>query len=355
MTTDARQRFLERRLTGVGASDAPIIVGLGYISAAELWEQKTKRLEPQPETIEMRIGTLLEPVVSKFAEEKLAALVEGPVKLSARNRFRRRAGRPWQFTHLDRTLGGIPVELKVPQFQAHEWGPEDEGERGVALRYRPQIQHQIAVLDVPFAYVCAFMPSRSDPIRLYRVERNEAQIEALDEAERDFWQHVLDDEPVEVDGSESSDRYLRRRHPFDDGSTLIATPEQRLLTNRLFVAQASKKEAEREFDDLKGKLRQQMGDAAALIGPGFEISYRTYEQHKVAWEQVAGVYRRAIEQARERLGHIVNVGNGVTGREVIDGILSDGTGTTDLGEIVGLYSSVDKVRRFVPTRKEGSE
>jgi predicted phage-related endonuclease len=347
---DANERFLERRLTGVGASDAPIVVGLGYISAAELWEQKTRRREPDPESEEMRIGTLLEPVISKLAEEKLAALLGKPVRLSARNRFRRRRGSEWQFCHVDRTLDGIPVELKAPQHTYGEWGDEGEGERGVAMRYRPQVQHQIAVLDVPYAYVVAFMPARKDPVRLYRVDRNDEQIEALDAAESDFWQHVLDDEPVEADGSESGQRFLRRRYPVDDGTSLVATAEQRLIVEQLLDANDARKAATKAYDDLKAKVAGWMKTAAELVGPNFEITYHTHEKRKIEWEEIAGAYRRVIEGA-------IEVADGS-----IDGVLDYSTtpggkvGSIDragLDAIESMYSRVDKERRFLPSRKEG--
>lgn len=344
MTTDARLRFLERRLTGIGASDAPIILGLGYISAAELWEQKTKRREPDPESFEMKLGTMLEPVVSKLAEERLSEIVGKPVRLSARNRFRRRAGVPWAFCHIDRTVDGIPVELKVPQWTAHEWGDEADGEKGVALRYRPQVQHQIAVLDVPHAYVAALMPGRGDPFRLYRVERNAEQIAVLDEAEAEFWRHVEEDEPVEPDGSPSGRSFLKRRFPDDDGTTLVATAEQRLVVEDLLVAHAEQAAAKKRLDDLKAKVAFWMKHARTMVGPGFEISYPTYEKTKIDWPEIAGVYRLLIEKLR--------AAGGDAGMW-IDGTMSAEFGTTSLDDIASLYTRVDKERRMTPARKEG--
>lgn len=351
MTTDARLRFLERRLTGIGASDAPIILGLGYISAAELWEQKTGRAKPQPESFEMKLGTMLEPVVSKLAEEKLAEIIGEPVRLSARNRFRRRAGAKWQFCHIDRSVGGIPVELKVPQWTAHEWGDEEEGEKGVALRYRPQVQHQIAVLDVPYAYVAALMPGRSsDPFRLYRVDRNDEQIAVLDEAEAEFWRRVQDDEPVEPDGSESGRSFLRRRFPTDDGTTLVATAEQRLIVEQLLDAVDARKAAEKREKDLKAKVAFWMKNARTMVGPGFEIAYPSYPKTKIEWETVAGVYRKLLDEVAAlapKMREALFVGSlpDLPSVAKLDG--------PDLDAIESLYTRVDNERRMTPTRKEG--
>lgn len=351
---DALDRFLERRLTGVGSSDAPIIVGLGYIAAAELWEQKRGLIPAQDETEVMRIGTMLEPSVATMAAERIAKRLDVErIRLSARNRFRRRPGEPWQFAHVDRWHGTIPVELKVPQWTGGEWGPEDEGERGVAIRYRPQVQHQLLVTGAPFAWVFAFLPNTREPERLYRVERNDEQIAVLDDAERDFWRHVQDGTPVPVDGSESSARYLKRAHPVDDGSTLIATAEQRLVAAELFEAQARMKAAEREFEDRKAKLRQAMGDAAVLIGPDFEVTNRTYDRAVVEWEQIATAYRRVIEVAVDAdCDHLV-IGSGPV---VEDEAGWDHVSRDTLDAVQSLYTRVEKSRRFMPTRrKEGAK
>lgn len=343
MALDVQARFHERRQTGIGASDAPIILGLSsYMSAAELWEVKTKRI-PEPESSsEAELGKLLEPVVATIAATKLKdrlGLAKAPV-LSARNRFRRRAGRTWQFAHVDRTYEGIPVELKTAPWSGSEWGAEEDGANGIPAGYRVQVQHQIAVMDAPKAWCAVLIAGRE--ARLYEIERNDHQIKVLDAAEAEFWRHVIDDEPVEVDGSESAMRFLRRRHPREDGSTLIATPEQRLLVNRLFVTQAAKKDATRAFDDVKAKIMQQMGDARLLTGPGFEISYGGYSKTVREWEQIAGAYRKLLDQIRAA--------------QPADAPYSLPAEIDELDTIEGLYTRVDKVRGpFTVTRKEGKE
>lgn len=352
MTLDARARFHERRQTGVGASDAPIILGLSsYMSAAELWEVKTGRIEPTDAGFEAELGLLLEPVVSTLAARKLKERLEldkAPV-LSARNRFRRRAGVPWQFAHVDRTYEGIPVELKTAPWGGSEWSEEDRGGLGIPPMYRAQLQHQIAVLDAPKAWCCVLIAGRD--VRLYEVLRDDHAIELLDAAELEFWQHVESDTPVEVDGSESSQRYLKRRHPADDGTVLVATPEQRLLANRIFVTWEAKKRAEQDYDDLKAKMQQQMGAAAALVGPGFEITYRAYEKHVTEWKSVAAAYRAIIEGAIA-LHRTEDQINAIEYEASPGGVVHTAE-IDDLDTIEGLYARVDKVRPFVPTRKEG--
>ena len=357
MVLDEGARWRERRQRGIGGSDAPVILGLSsYMSAAELWEEKTGRISPErPSSFEADLGKLLEPVVSQLAAMKLQErleLAEAP-RLSARNRFRRRAGKPWQFANVDRTYEGIPVELKTAPYSGAAWGKEEDGAAGIPPGYRVQIQHQIAVMDVPKAW-CAVLIAGRD-VRLYEIERNEHQIEVLDAAELDFWQHVQDDVPVEADGSESGMRFLRRRHPSDDGTSLIATPEQRLLVNRLFVTQEAKKAAERDFDDVKAKIMQQMGDARVLAGPGFEISYGSYEKTVIEWKAVAATYRKIIEGAIALDSDDRDGPRGVE-FEASPGGLVDLATDEKLDTIEGLYTRVDKVRGpFTPTRKEGAE
>lgn len=339
---DALARFTERRLSGIGASDAPIVLGLSpYMAPLQLKALKRGEVDPPAETEAMRLGLLLEPVVAKLAEVRLATLLDRPVRLSARNRFRRRPGSPWQFCHVDRWLGTVPVELKTAPYSGASWGDEADGERGVPPMYRAQVQHQIAVTGATHAYLCVLIAGSET--RLYRIDRNDRAIEAIDMAEREFWRAVREDLPVEAGPADEA--YLRQQYPVDTEPELVATAEQTFIVERLFAAQAEQKAAEHDFQDARAKLIQALGPHSAMIGPGFEITYRASERRTVAWEAVAVAYRRIAEAlhsvALQAASSIAVAGVDVSTPEKLE---------EALGTIHSLNTNVDKVRTFRPTR-----
>jgi predicted phage-related endonuclease len=113
-----REQFLAERLSGIGSSDAGIIMGVGLRTPYQLWREKTG-LVPSPNLHSLpRVywGTKLEDVVAaEFAARH-------PTWNVRRRRQAIRSKRPeWQFAlaHLDRTVRDdaviVPLEVKTSQ------------------------------------------------------------------------------------------------------------------------------------------------------------------------------------------------------------------------------------------------
>jgi hypothetical protein len=130
---------------------------------------------------------------------------------------------------------------------------------------------------------------------------------------------------------------IRRRHPSDDGTEMVATPELTLTVEELRLARLALADAEANERNVKAAVMEAIGDASKLVGPGFVISFKQSKPSaKVEWELVAKSYRGALEDAY-RAGPMWDVGLGAP--ETLDAIET-------------LYSSTTPgSRRFVPTWK----
>lgn len=175
------EAWLDWRRGGVGASDAPAIMGVSpWMDVETLWLEKTGRAPARPSSFAMRRGQWLEP--------------------EARARYIRRTGirvaplclehgtLRWMRGSLDGISddGGVVLEVKCPGAADHA-----VARRGaVPPKYVPQLQHLLAVAG---ARVCHYWSYRDGEGTLVEVAPDGAYIERLVEREQAFWREVLAD------------------------------------------------------------------------------------------------------------------------------------------------------------------
>ena len=173
--------WLAWRRGGIGASDAPVIMGVSpWMDLDTLWLDKTGRHRRGSSNAAMRRGQRLEPV----ARERYVRATRLPVEPVCLEHGAHR----WMRGSLDglSSDGSVVLEIKCP-------GEADHGvaRRGaVPEKYLPQLQHLLAVSG---ARVCHYWSYRDGEGALVEVAPERRYIRELIERERRFWQHVLDD------------------------------------------------------------------------------------------------------------------------------------------------------------------
>jgi putative phage-type endonuclease len=173
--------WLAWRRGGIGASDAPAIMGVSpWMDLETLWLDKTGQRAGGSSNHAMRRGQRLEPEARALYIRTTRVRVE-PVCLE-------HGTHRWMRGSLDGISadGSVVLEVKCPGAADH----------GVALggavpeKYVPQLQHLLAVSD---ARVCHYWSYRDGAGALIEVTPDRGYISSLIERERDFWQHVLED------------------------------------------------------------------------------------------------------------------------------------------------------------------
>jgi putative phage-type endonuclease len=111
----ATAEWAEARRSGIGGSDAPVVVGESpYRSPYELWAEKLRLVQPPEENEAMTWGRRLEPVVAAAYTEATGR------RLRRVRRLLRSRERPWQLASLDRAVVGEQrlVEIKTTRSPA---------------------------------------------------------------------------------------------------------------------------------------------------------------------------------------------------------------------------------------------
>jgi len=172
--------------------------------------------------------------------------------------------------NLDRAVGADGV-LEVKTAGGHSaqfW------EDGVPEHYQCQVIHQLAVTGKAWADVAVLIGGQD--FRIYRIERDEAQIADLIERESAFWKMVESDTQPAVDGSESSGSALAFMYPRDSGLEIDCTESVELtgMFHRLLQVRSELGSLEQSESLLRQQLQSAMGEATAARFAGGRISWK---------------------------------------------------------------------------------
>ena len=264
MTPAQREAWLQERRTGVGSSDAPCLIGLGYKSPADIYRLKVGEDEYDPPRGRLLRGLALEDTVAAMYAEAMDCRVT-PGRLV-------RGPDGWQIASVDRIVAPHPgrdgfegiLELKTTDYFGDDWGRpmSDEVPRG----HWVQVQHQLGVTGEGWADVAALAVSDWE-FRVYRVRFDPAFFAWLTEVERRFWfDHVQKRVPPGPDFAAAL-MPTAPTSPAAAGGAVVLPPEAEADAARLLAYKRIAAEAKRLGDLANERLLRHMGGAAtATVG-----------------------------------------------------------------------------------------
>lgn len=239
------------RNTGIGASDAPAVLGLSpWRTPLEVFLEKTGRAAPQAESLPMRIGKALEPVVLEAFSERTGLTVARRQERIYCPRF------PWRWATVDAIAGDALVEAKTSGEFA-EWG--DEGTDQIPRHYIVQVQHALACTGLKLAYVPVLIAGRE--FRVYEIARDESIIEVVTEWEREFWARIERNDPPPLTNAND----VRIRWPEDNGRIVVANEEDLLRVDGLRKLKADRDALEANIEELELGLKERIAEASSLV------------------------------------------------------------------------------------------
>lgn len=254
----------------IGGSDAGVIFGLNpYKSAYRLWAEKTGKISGHvPDNDAMRTGRDLEQYVAdRFCEQtgKKVHRVNATYYIEEY---------PFIAGHVDRKVVGENAILECKT--ASSFRNEEYAAGNFPAHYYAQCQHYMAVTGADRVYLaCLCFP------HLYFTcyERDEAEIEALVSAEREFWRMIQENEEPAPDGSESSAETLRELYPDSDpGKSLTMTKD---ITKALEVLESMKQTADQikaEIETQQNIIKAFMGEAETAVSADWTVTWKTQKR-----------------------------------------------------------------------------
>lgn len=265
------EEWKELRRKGIGGSDAASIIGLNkYKSAYQVWLEKTGRIEsPDLSTNEaVKWGNKLEDMV---AQEFKAQHPE--LKITNRNDTFISTDNEFMLANIDRAITtedgkrGI-LEIKTAgQFRAEDW------ECGVPPYYLPQVIHYLAVTGWEFAYFAVLIGGQS--YKEFFIERDESDIEALINLERQFWDMVKSDTAPQVTGYSSDSDILFKQFPKSDDlvEPVDDFPRFNAHIEEIQNIKTEIKELTTKKDELENSIKKLIGNNKGLYSDVYQVTW----------------------------------------------------------------------------------
>lgn len=266
MTATERLAWLKERQTGLGSSDAPNLVGVGYRTALDVYREKTDPVSDTPPAGNLRRGLELEPLVAQMYHEVMGVAAVPPTPGGERLLVRH-PERPWQLCSPDayRSDDGTPVQFKTTAGFSDDWGPT--GSDQVPAYIRVERQHEMGVLGVGQMDLIALDVIAWEP-RIYRLMFDAEMFHWLTEAEAEFWTRVDRRMPVDSDWESRFANYTRKL--LDDGTPDLGDEVAALVERRKELLGISD-EAQAEADRIKAEIEKAMGDHAKATAGGWKL------------------------------------------------------------------------------------
>jgi putative phage-type endonuclease len=263
------EQFHKERLTGIGGSDAAVVVlGENFGKTTyDLWLEKIGQTTPADgDNPDMRRGKRQEPIAARLYEQETGQ------KLRKVNTLLRSKENPFMIAHIDREISGQDaiLEIKCPRFPTFR----KYKLQGVPEPYQIQGQHYLAVKRkglVVFAIFCAEV----DELMVVPVEKDAELIDYITAKEQDFWRYVEDVTPPPLPAPEKLDL-----PPIGGELIKIETPEWLQAAQTLKDARELKAEAEELEAQAQDRIKKLMQEHETDVAEGGGL--RAY------WREQAG-------------------------------------------------------------------
>lgn len=262
--TANHEEWKELRSHYIGGSDAAAVVGLNpFSSPYALWAEKTGRVPGFEGNLATEVGTYLEEFVAqKFAQET-------GKKVRRANQSFLNSDYPWAIANIDRDIVGEDAGLEIKTTSELNMKKFAGGE--YPANYYAQMVHYLAITGKQRWYLAVLIGNRE--FKWFVLERDEDEIAALMEAEKDFWWHVETGTPPEADGMRATGEAIKTMYPESDGSSIDLFIYRAELARYMHLGKQIK-ELEQQQDEAANIVKAFMGDAERGECDGFKASWK---------------------------------------------------------------------------------
>ena len=261
----SHEKWLEIRKTGIGGSDASAILGLNpYYSPFDVYADKIGVRPPVVDNEAMRQGRDLEEYVAKrFCESQ-------GKKVRRINAILQHEEHSFLIGNVDRVLVGEDAGLECKTTSVLNKSKFNLGE--YPTNYYAQCVHYMALTGAARWYLAVLVLNKG--FHVFEIDRDEAEIAALIETEKNFWNnHVVNNIPPDPDGMESTGETIKAMFPKGERDTVPIFGQEATITSYLEL-DSTVKDLEKQRDAFKQSLQICLGDAEVGKAHGWTVEWK---------------------------------------------------------------------------------
>lgn len=270
----SREEWLTLRKKGLGGSDAAAVCGMNrWRGPLDVYLDKTSHSIDTTDNESMYWGRVMEPVLRDEFSKRTNLKVEAvPFMFKFQEN-------PFMLADIDGIVhekdGTVSLlEIKTANgFAAKDW------EDGMPQEYYIQIQHYLAVCDLPKAYVAVLIGGNQ--FRYEEVERDEETIQTIISMESNFWNnHVLTNTPPQADAT--SDKAISSMYPSSNGTSIILPDEADQLIANIEECKKMEEHLAALKSEAEIKLKSLMKDAECGKTPaGYSVRWKNSQTSRL--------------------------------------------------------------------------
>lgn len=274
------------RKSGIGGSDAAAVLGLSpWATPLTIWLDKTGRAAPRPETPQMKYGSYFEDYVAQLYSEHTGRTVQRYntmiLKGCLLGNFDRLVVMPGEkmASHKGNIRTDTLLECKTAGWMWNDEAP---------IQYQIQVLHYLGLSDKLRHADIAVMFRSNLEFKVFRVERDDDVIAAMQERLTDWWErYVVADVPPPPANEDDCKLLWARSNP---GKSVTASEDIAKRLDEYRDAVKSEKAAKELAQHLKDDICAFMQDAEVLVGPDGRplLTWKSAKDGEVVdWEAVA--------------------------------------------------------------------
>lgn len=263
--TNSHEEWKALRNNYIGGSDAAAVVGLNaFASPYSLWAEKTGKVPGFSGNLATEVGTFLE----EFVAQKFAEITGKKVRKA--NQSFINSDYPWAIANIDRDIvgedAGLEIkttsEMNVKKFKGGEY----------PANYYVQCVHYMAITGKKRWYLAVLIGNRE--FKWFTIERDEDEIAALMQAEKEFWEYVKNDTPPSVDGTSATSETIKTIYAESNATSVDLYSYQTDIEQYIAIGKQIK-ELENIQNESANRIKAYMEDAEIGENDRFKVSWKS--------------------------------------------------------------------------------
>ncbi len=267
--TKNHDEWLKLRSQYIGGSDAAAVVGMNHFSSPySLWAEKTGRQPGFSGNLATEVGTFLEEFVAqKFAQET-------GKKVRKCNHSFLNSKYPFAIANIDREIMGEDAGLEIKTTNSLNLKRFKNGE--YPENYYVQCVHYLAVTGKKRWYLAVLIGNNE--FKWFTIERDEEEIVALMNEEANFWEHVIQDTPPEIDGLKATTDTISTIYAESNNDASVDLVAYRKDVADFVELGQQIKDLQALQDEKANRIKAFMGECSGGFCDSFKVSWKTAER-----------------------------------------------------------------------------
>jgi putative phage-type endonuclease len=263
--TNSRAEWLALRKQYIGGSDAAAVVGMNpFSSPFSLWAEKVGRAPEFEGNLATEVGSFLEEFVAKKFERETGKTVRRCNLSLVNDKY------PWAIANVDRLIVGEDAGLEIKTTSELNMKSFKNGE--YPGNYYCQCCHYLSVTGKARWYLAVLIGNRE--FRIFTIERDEGELKALMDAEREFWNtYVLTGKTPPVDGHSATGQAIRDMFQVDAGGSADLSSLEDVFIRRKAINEQIRA-LKTDLDGLDNQVKVAMGSASSGVCGRYSVSWK---------------------------------------------------------------------------------